>query len=290
MKILDKIKKFKAKRIFVQYPEGLKLKIQKISKDLEKEGYQTIICCEPCYGACDLKDEEAKRLGCDLILHIGHSDFDMKSKIPVVYWDFFFDVNPVPVLKKEIDKMKDFKKIGIITSLQFVKVSKKVKKFLEKENKKVYIHKSLKYSGQILGCNVDAAKKIENKVDGFLYVGAGKFHPLGVALTVKKPVFSLDLEKKQIYNLEEEKMKWLKRKAWHESMLDDAKKVGIIISWKKGQNKIKEAERMKRKLEKRGKEVYILAFDNVSKDKIEGLKLDCLINLACPRLDDDLIF
>jgi diphthamide biosynthesis enzyme Dph1/Dph2-like protein len=73
-------------------------------------------------------------------------------------------------------------------------------------------------------------------------------------------------------------------------MLDDAKKVGIIISWKKGQNKIKEAERMKRKLEKRGKEVYILAFDNVSKDKIEGLKLDCLINLACPRLDDDLIF
>lgn len=290
MKILDEIKKTGAKRIFVQYPEGLKLKIQQISKDLEKEGFKTIICCEPCYGACDLKDEEAKRLDCDLILHIGHSDFGMKSKIPIVYWDYNLNINPVPILKKEIDKMKDYKRIGLITSLQFVKTSEKVKEFLEKENKKIYVHKTLKYPGQILGCNVDAAKKIENKVDAFLYVGAGKFHPLGVSLTVKKPVFSLDLEKKQIYSLEEEKIRWLKKKAWHESMLDDAKKVGIIISWKRGQNRIKEAERMKRKLEKKGREVYILAFDNVSKDKIEGLKLDCLINLACPRLDDDLIF
>jgi len=290
MKILDEIKKTGAKRIFVQYPEGLKLKIQQISKDLEKEGFKTIICCEPCYGACDLKDEEAKRLNCDLILHIGHSDFGMKSKISIVYWDYNLDINPVPILKKEIYKLKDFKKIGIITSLQFVKTSEKVKEFLEKENKKIYVHKSLKYPGQILGCNVDAAKKIENKVDVFLYVGAGKFHPLGVALTVKKPVFSLDLEKKQIYSLDEERMRWLKKRAWHESKLDDAKKIGIIVSWKGGQNKIKEAEKMKRKLEKKGKEVYILAFDNVSKDKIEGLKLDCLINLACPRLDDDLIF
>jgi 2-(3-amino-3-carboxypropyl)histidine synthase len=289
MKTLDEIKKIGAKRIFIQYPEGLKLKIQKISKDLEKEGYQTIICCEPCFGSCDLKDEEAKRLGCDLILHIGHSDFGMKSKLPIVYWDYFIDANPLPILKKEIGKLKNYKKIGLITSLQFVKTLEKVKKFLEKENKKIYIHKSLKYPGQILGCNIDAAKKIENKIDAFLYVGAGKFHPLGVALSVKKPVFSLDLEKKQIYNLDEEKIKWLKKKAWHDSKLNDAKKVGIIVCWKRGQNKISEAEKLKKELEKKGKEVYILAFDNFSEEKVEGLKLDCLINMSCPRLDDDLI-
>jgi 2-(3-amino-3-carboxypropyl)histidine synthase len=290
MEILDDLREVNAKRIFVQYPEGLKYKIQEICKRLEKEGYQTMICCEPCYGSCDLKDEEAKRLGCDVILNIGHSDFGVESKVPVVYWDYFLEVDPIPILKKEIEKLKEFKKIGLITSLQFVKTLEKVEDFLKKNNKEVFIHKSLKYSGQILGCNIDAAKKNEDKVDCFLYVGAGKFHPLGVAVRTEKLVFTLDLEKKQIYNLENEKIKWLKKKAWHDSKLNDSKRVGIIVCWKKGQNRISDAEKMKKELEKEGKEVYILAFDNFSKEKIEGLKLDCLVNMACPRLDDDLIF
>jgi len=47
--------------------------------------------------------------------------------------------------------------------------------------------------------------------------------------------------------------------------------------------------RLKEELEKKGKEVYILAFDRMMKEKIEGLKFDCLVNLACPRLDEELI-
>ncbi len=290
MEIINDLKKINAKRIFVQYPEGLKLKIQEICKRFEKEGFEVVISCEPCYGACDVRDEEAKRLGCDVILNIGHSNFGVESKIPVVYWDYFYDLDPISILGKEIDKLKKFKKIGVVTSVQFVKSLEKVEDFLKKNNKEVYIHKSLKYPGQILGCNIDAAKKIENKVDCFLYVGAGKFHPLGVAIRTEKPVFTLDFEKKQIYNLDEEKMKWLKKKAWHDSELNDAKRVGIIICWKKGQNRIDEAEKLKKGLEKKGKEVYILAFDNFSTDKIEGLKFDCLVNMACPRLDDEIIF
>jgi len=183
--------------------------------------------------------------------------------------------------------MEKFKKIGLLTSVQFIQAMKKVEDYLKKNGKEVYLHKSLKYPGQILGCNLESAKIIEDMVDCFLYVGAGKFHPIGIALKVKKPVFSLDLEKKEIYNLELEKIKWLKKKAWHEAKLKDAKKVGIIISWKKGQNKIREAMKLKKELEKNGKEVYILAFDRIEKEKIEGLKFDCLINFACPRLDEE---
>jgi 2-(3-amino-3-carboxypropyl)histidine synthase len=289
MKNLDELRKIKAKRIFVQYPEGLKLKIQEICKQLEKEGFETVICCEPCYGACEVRDEEAERLGCDTILSIGHSDFGAKSKMPIVYWDYLYMLDPIPILKKEVENLKKFKKIGVITSLQFVKTLEKVEKFLRKNGKEVYKYKSLKYPGQILGCNIDAAKKIEHKIDCFLYIGAGKFHSLGVAIRTKKPVFSLDLEKKQIYNLEKEKMRWLKKKAWYDSELKDAKRVGIIVCWKKGQNKMEEVEKLKKELEIKGKEVYILAFDNFSKEKIEGLNLECLINMACPRLDDDLI-
>lgn len=289
MEIADTLKRMGAKRILIQYPEGLQLRIQEISRRLERSGFEIILCLEPTHGACDIRDTEAERLECDVILHIGHTDFGVKSEIPVVYWDYSIVVDPLPILERDIKKLEKFKKIGLVTTVQFIKAMKKVQEHLKKIGKEVFLHKSLKYSGQILGCNVDAAKRIEDKVDCFLYVGAGKFHPLGVALKVKKPVFSLDLEKNEIYSLGKEKMKWLKKKAWHEVKLKDAKKVGIIISWKKGQNNIREAMRLKKELEGKDKEVYILAFDRIMKEKIEGLKFDCLINLACPRLDEEFI-
>jgi len=289
MDILKELKKKRVKRIFVQYPEGLKLRIQSIAKKIEDNGFETIICCEPCYGACDIRDYEAERLDCDAILHIGHSDFKIKSKIPIIYWEYFYTVDPIPILKKEMQKLKQFKRIGLITSVQFVKATKKVKDYLKEMGKEVYIHKSLNYPGQILGCNIDAAKKIEDKIDCFLYVGAGKFHPIGVAINRKKPVYSLDLEKNELYTLEIERKKWLKRKAWYNSKLEDAKKVGIIVCWKKGQQRVKEARKLKKELQNKGKEVGILAFDDFKKEKIEGLKFDVLVNLACPRLDDEIM-
>lgn len=289
MEIIDTLKRMGAKRIFLQYPEGLQLRIQEMTRKLEENGFEVILCLEPTYGACDVRDSEAERLECDVILHIGHTDFGMKSEIPVVYWDYFLVVDPIPILEKEVRKLGRFKKIGLVTTVQFVKAMKKVQEYLKKMGKEVYLHKSLKYPGQILGCNVEAAKGIEDMIDCFLYVGAGKFHPIGVALKVKKPVFSLDLEKKVIYSIGKEKMIWLKKKAWNEAKLKDAKKVGIIISWKKGQNNIREAMRLKEELEEKGKEVYVLAFDRILKEKIEGLKFDCLVNLACPRLDELII-
>ena len=289
MDIIEELKKKGVKKVFIQYPEGLKLKIQGIAKTIEDKGFETVICCETCYGACDVRDEEAIRLGCDAILHIGHSDLGIKSKISVIYWEYFYTVDPIPVLKREIKKLRNFKRIGLITSVQFVKAMEKVKDYLKNVGKEVYIHKSLKYPGQILGCNVDAAKKIEGKIDCFLYVGAGKFHPIGVAVNTEKPMFSLDLEKNKLYSLETEKMKWLKKKAWHDSKLEDARNVGIIVCWKKGQEKMKEARKLKKELENKGKEVSILAFDDFKKEKIEGLKFDVLVNLACPRLDDEII-
>lgn len=285
-KIIEKLKEIKARKIFVQYPEGLKLKIVDISKKLEKEGFEVLVCMEPCYGACDLRDIEAKRLGCDAILHIGHSEFGLESELPVIYWDYKIDVDPIPALEKEFHKLDPYKRIGLLTSLQFVKAMSRVKDYLEKNGKEIFVHKTLKYPGQILGCCVHSAEAIEDRVDAFLYVGAGKFHPLGVAVNVDKPVLSLDLEKNEIISLEEEKMKYLKKKAWHDSQLEDAKTVGILVSWKKGQNRIEEARKLKKELEEKNKEVTILAFDTVTKEKLEGLKFDVLVNMICSRFDD----
>jgi diphthamide biosynthesis enzyme Dph1/Dph2-like protein len=44
---------------------------------------------------------------------------------------------------------------------------------------------------------------------------------------------------------------------------------------------------MKEKLENLGKKVYIAVIDEVKNDKFLGIKVDFLINFACPRIIED---
>jgi 2-(3-amino-3-carboxypropyl)histidine synthase len=182
--------------------------------------------------------------------------------------------------------LENFNSIGLITSLQFVKIIPLVKDFLEKRGKKVFVHKSLQYPGQILGCNFGAAKAIEDKVDCFLCISAGKFYSLGLTLHTNKPVLNLDLERKEICSMEDSKKKILKIKAWNKAQFKEVKKIGILVSWKKGQM-FENPFEVKKKLEEIGKEVYILAMDEVTPQKLEGLKLDLLVSVGCPRIGID---
>lgn len=287
---LEKLKSYKAKRVFVQYPEGIKLRIQKIAKDIEDAGYEVVVCTEPCFGACDIRDFEAARLGCDTILHIGHEEFVPQSEImlPVIYWEYFIDVDPLPILKdeKQFSKLGRYKRIGLVTSIQFVHALPKVKEFLEKAGKETYVHKSLQYPGQVLGCNLDAAIEIEDKLDCFLCISAGKFYGWGLTIFTEKPVLCLDLERKEIFSLDDLKKKILKIIAWNKAQFKDARNIAILVSWKKGQIKSGVFD-IKKKLEKLGKNVYILAMDEITPEKLMGLDVDFLVNCACPRIGVD---
>ena len=283
--IINELKKLKAKRIFVQFPEGLRLRIRKIVKELEDYGFEAILCTEKCFGACDVRENEAILLGCDVILHIGHEKFLPKTKVPVVYWEYFLEADPIPILEKNLEKLKCFEKIGLITSIQFVKILPKVEEYLKKFGKKVFMYKALQYPGQVLGCDLRAAKAIESKVDCFLAISAGEFYAAGLVLHTEKPVLNLDLEKREIRSLEEFKKRIQKIVVWNKVELREAKKIGLLVSWKKGQLKL--PFDLKKKLEAQGKEVYILVMDEVAPEKIEGLELDFLINFACPRIGTD---
>lgn len=285
--IIQKLKEKKAKRVFVQLPEGLIPKLNEIKKDLEKNGFIPFFCLEATYGACDLRDEEALRLKCDCILHIGHSDFGLKSKLPIIYWEYVFEIDESrlsSILEKEIKKLKNFEKIGLVTSLQYVKSLKFVKKFLEKIGKKVFVEKSLKYEGQILGCNISSALKIKDRVDCFLVISEGKFYPLAL-LKIDKPVLCLDLEKGEIIDMKNEFEKYKKIVAWYKNEFEKARTVGLLVSWKKGQI-FYDVEKIKEKIEKMGKEVYVFVMDEIDERRLEGIKVDFLINLACPRIFD----
>ncbi len=285
-KVIAELKKMDAKRVFIQYPEGIKRRIQETVSTLEKENIESVVCLEMTFGACDVREDEARRLNCDAILHVGHEDFGVKTKLPVFYVDWFIEANPIPALEKNFKKLEKYERIGLVTSLQFVQTIEPVRKWLESHGKKVFTEKHQQYEGQMLGCRVGAGKLIEDKVDCFLCIGAGKFYGLGLALETKKPMLNLDIEMNKIHEMEDVKKKIQRITAWNLSALKDAKRVGLLVSWKRGQM-FGSPFLIKRRLEKQGKEVFIFAMDELSQQKLEGLKIDAFINFSCPRIGTD---
>jgi 2-(3-amino-3-carboxypropyl)histidine synthase len=265
----------------------LKNKIQEIVKELGKHGFECVINLEPTYGACDIRDHEAKLLQCGGVLHIAHVEFGTPSELPVVYWPYFLESDPIPILEKEFKKLDGYKKIGLVGSLQYMDKIPEIKSYLEKKGKKFFIAEveGVKYPGQILGCRLKSGKVIEDKVDAFLCVSAAKFYGLGLILNTDKPMLTLDVERKEITDIAHEKKRIQKIIAWNKEAFKDAKRIGILVSFKKGQLVMPYS--IKKYLEKIGKEVYILAGDEITQEKIMGLKLDFIVNTMCPRVGTD---
>jgi 2-(3-amino-3-carboxypropyl)histidine synthase len=280
MEILALLRKQRAKRILLQVPEGLKAGAQNLIDFLEKKRIECVLSLEPCFGACDLRDREAKLLGCDTLLHIGHADLGLEAEVPVVYYEYFIAYDFIPLLKMVIRKIK-YRKICLVSTIQFKKSLESAKKFLGKRGFAV------KLAGPILGCDVADAKAYERLVQCYLFIGSGRFHPLGLQEKTSKPVLFLDVENRSLEDLSEEKGEMEIRRQLRIEKAKGLRNFGIAVSTKPGQLRRKEADEIKRKLVKRGKRVYMLAADQLTPEKLLGLKIDVLINTACPRLRED---
>lgn len=195
----------------------------------------------------------------------------------------FIEAKSKADIKKAVEKSLKFlpKKVGIVTTAQHKHKLKEIKEILEKNKIKAEI------GGQILGCDVSAASKIKNKVDAFLYVGSGRFHPIGVQLETGKKVIManpLTNEAKVLEKQEVEKTKKQQKGALLKFL--SSKEIGIIVSSKPGQNKLKKALELKKKL--KDKNSYIFIADTINPDEFENFPfIECWVNTACPRFADD---
>ncbi len=286
------LEKHVPRRVLIQAPEGLKTMMQEIAKPIQRRGIETIIWMEPCFGACDIPDSAAKAFGCDLIIHIGHAPADVKSEVPVAYIEYPLSADFGKILEKNFGALSKYKSIGIVASVQYVREIGKAKAFLESRGKNVFVGKSgfLKHPGQVLGCDAGAAESVEKDVDAFVFLGSGRFHALGVLKKTSKPVIIADTESGALTDITSEKTLLEKKRAILNSKFREAKTAGILVSSKKGQFAGKDLFALKKKIEALGKSADIIAADCISPEKILGMKFDILVNTACPRIEDDLVF
>jgi 2-(3-amino-3-carboxypropyl)histidine synthase len=290
-RVKQEIIKLGAKRVLIQLPEGLKPEGPHIAKIVQKTGALPIVSADPCYGACDLATTDAESLNVDLIIHYGHSKMLKCERVPTVYVEARATVDLEKVVEKALPLLKEFQTVGLATTVQHVQTLDFVREILLHAGKTVVIGDAgrANYPGQVIGCEYSNAKSIANEVDAFLFIGGGRFHALGVALSTSKPTIVADPYEKTAYSIDKEAWKILKQR-W--ASIEEAKKAktfAVLVGLKLGQKRLEKALSTKRKLEETGKTAFLFAIKEITPESLmEFPTVDAYINTACPRiaLDD----
>ncbi len=289
-RIKQEMAKLGAKRVLIQLPEGLKSEGPRLAKIVEKAGALPIISADPCYGACDLATAEAESLGADLIIHYGHAKLLKYEKVPTVYIEARATISVTEALKKALPLMEGWRKIGLATTVQHVQTLDEAKEILVRAGKTVMVGDSgrLNYPGQVIGCDYSNVKSIANDVEGFLFIGGGRFHALGLALSTSKPTVVADPYEKRAYPIGEETEKILKQRWASIQEAQKAKTFAVLVGLKTGQKRFEEALNIREKLEKSGKDAFLFAVREVTPERIMNfLTVDAYVNTACPRISLD---
>jgi len=200
-------------------------------------------------------------------------------------------------LKKYLEK-KDPKSIAIFTSVQFLDLKNFIKQ-IEALGIKINTTKAKRTNAdiQILGCDcyLDSFKEpIINESDMILYIGDGLFHPKALLLsqiknTNIKPVVIFDPISNKIKEID---MKTIEKQLQHYKrnlkLYLNTNSIGILVTIKPGQQYFTLAKRLKERLEREGKKVYIFLDDTINLNALENYPfVKVWVNTACPRIGTD---
>ncbi len=286
-KVIRKINSKNVKNVGLQFPEGLKMQAINIAHSIEEEcDVNVIISGDPCFGACDVSDYKMKD-SVDLIIHFGHTPLPIRYEIPTLFIEAFANVDVKKDLKKCLESLKDYNRVALVTTTQHLHLLNEMKDFLEDNGKEVVLGSSKSTrKGQVLGCNFSSIKNLD--ADVYLFIGSGNFHPLGIYLFTKSPVYALDPYNNELREMTDYADRILRIRFARITKAREAKKWGIIVSSKEGQYRLELAKEIKKLLKDSGMEGYIIMLDNVNPDVLlPYFDLDAFIVTACPRIAID---
>lgn len=292
--VLEVVKEEGYDTVGLQGPDGIKPQIIEYASQLKEHDIEPVIVGASTFGACGIADEKVSRMGAEALIHIGHTRFlhpegaDMDD-VDVYYLPYREDRNIMGVLKEHYEDIEE-KTIGLVGVTQYMHKAEEAREFLESKGYEVVDGKTglrTTEPGQVLGCDAGAAHNVSHKVDAFVFLGSGEFHPSQVSETGKK-VYVVDPYEEHIWieeanSLEDEMQAEYARVISHK----DDKKWGIITSSKKGQNYQRAVQIAKEQLEEHGKDVYVFVEDRIFESDYMGFGIDIFVNCACPRMTKD---
>ena len=279
--LIERLKDTGAKRVALQFPEGLKRRSILVAAALKDAGFEVIVSGDPCYGACDLALDSLAFS--DVLVHFGHAPVDEQPQVIFEPWQTGFDV---AVLENALTYLKG-NRVGLVTTVQHVHLIPEMEDFLQSKGIITSVAEGGRRTpnrGQVLGCNFNAAKA--TGADEILFVGTGLFHPIGIALATRTRVIAIDPITGTAQEVSGDTL--LRRRFAVMEKARSAQSVGIIVSTKSGQQRMELA----RRLASLSLAAVIVTMREVSPDELLNLGFSCYVNTACPRLayDDQVRF
>lgn len=277
-----------AERILLQVPDGL---VRKAGVILKEIGIKGSIWGGTCYGACDLPPDIDDA---DALVHVGHSEIpNMTVGYPVVYIEA--TATRFASLPEELFEEIEGK-VALYSTVQHLHHMGKIAAELKEIGYDVIIKEGdgrIKYPGQVLGCNYSV---ISERADTHLYVGSGRFHPIGLSLVSGVDVLIFNPVTGEISWTGDLSDKMMRKRHAAISVCDDSDGrtdktegyIGMIVSTKEGQNRRELAER----LASLDDDCKIIEFDEIEPDRLDSFDLRYAVCTACPRiaLDDSVRF
>ncbi|WP_436900334.1 diphthamide biosynthesis enzyme Dph2 [Halovenus halobia] len=284
-RITEAVAERDAETVGLQFPEGLKRRGPGVADDLRTllpDDVSVMISGQPCYGACDLDTYMMKRT--DVFVHFGHSP--MKDSDRIIYVPLFSNVDVFPIvdqaLEEELAPPEEDPDVGLVTTAQHMNKFDEMRDYLEDRGYTVHVRRGderLTHEGQVLGCNYASA---DVDADQMLYVGGGKFHPLGLAMEhPEKHVVIADPVNNAVSVADTEKFMKQRYATVHKAM--DADSWGVIFCTKIGQGRWDQAE----EIVENNENAYLITMDEVTPDRLRNFGLDAYVNTGCPRITTD---
>ncbi len=279
-RIASAVDEHEATFVGLQFPEGLKRRARRVISDLEAhlpEEVTVAVSGEACYGACDLDVNLLRRS--DVFVHFGHSP--MKQSDKIVYVPLFSNVEVTPIMAEALEEL-DGPTVGLVTTAQHMNRFDEMADFLEAEGLQVETRRGderLTHEGQVLGCNYASA---DVDADEVLYVGGGKFHPLGLAMEhPDKHVVIADPINNLVDVADPDPFIKQRYAAVHAAM--DAETWGVILCTKIGQRRQTRAER----IVENHANAHLITLNEITPDRLLHFDYDAFVNTGCPRVTTD---
>ncbi|MGM0604971.1 MAG: diphthamide biosynthesis enzyme Dph2, partial [Halobacteriota archaeon] len=273
-RIVEAIEERDATKVGLQFPEGLKRRGPAVADDLRELAPDVtfMLSGQPCYGACDLDTYLMRRT--DVFVHFGHSP--MKDSDSIIYVPLFSNVDPFPILAESLAELSDpadDPDVGLVTTAQHMNRFEEMVEWLEDRGYTVHTRRGddrLTYEGQVLGCNYASADIDAEQV---LYVGGGKFHPLGLAMEhPEKTVVIADPVNNVVTTADPEQFMKQRYASVHKAM--DAEKWGVIFCTKIGQGRWEVAQ----EIVEQNDDAYLITMDEVTPDRLRNFAMDAFVN------------
>lgn len=297
-KTVWRLRQAKVRSLALQFPEGLLLFATTLSDIFQTfAGVEDVVILgDVTYGACCVDDYTAASLGCDFLVHYGHSclvPVDVTG-VPCLYVfvDIAFDVGHLcAAVRHNFPAGSD---LALAGTIQFASAVQEVRRALAPEYPSLDVPQAKPLSpGEVLGCTAPVLKE---RRDAIVFVADGRFHLEAIMIANPTiPAYRYDPYQRVLTREEyaHGEMRAVRRKMVERAKT--ARSFGVVLGTLGRQGNPAILRHLEGRLRSAGVAHTVFLISEMSPAKMallsEGKEgrggLDAFIQIACPRLSID---